>query len=683
VQQLSEACINLKSQVDVSQQASDSSDWRQEKEKEVEMLKEMVSSKDLAYKEIQTKLQLVTSQLDQLQIQYSDVSSQLEMSQVHLTQLRGSGGQELVRDRDQEIEVLRGEVKNSRTREQEAQERLVKLAGERDQLAEQYRSYSRDLATQAERLGEQLSKYQQENARLVQRESGLVSHVASLESQLQGYLKDGRNMPEEELVKLKDRMISLETDLRFSRDEKEKLQEMLDERGIQVDEMTQRLGMKDNEIMDLRASLSGLETTVDMLRSTSHSSGQDQAQLLAACQSDKVAASRAMQQNVSLKERLEELQGALVSLTNDKADVMDRLETANRKLSGYTNVEAEIYARDQAAKEKDIQLSNMKVQIKHLNEELQRRQTPEVDQQIVNDENGPMKELEEAQELIRSLNSQNSELRSKLEVLASATRECSESRSDSSASGDISQLTNRDAMQESSFSESSSSESFEEIGQSTATNQNTTRSANQKAESSDSFVDVKEGSELDNVQQTVISTEDLPFIPSPTKGASFQSLEKRFVAAMEQVAKLSLEKEEMEHLVERLQDETETIGDYVVMYQHQRQQHKLRLQEKEEQVSQLAKDKADLRSKLASLQEMITSLMNKQDHSQNSVDVGEDAANLVSPVAVSEQIKTETEIEKIRELIADIGNDSEHMIANCDRFQPWFWENSPHKVMTV
>ena len=46
------------------------------------MLKEMVNSKDLAYKEIQTKLQLVTSQLDQLQIQYSDVSSQLEMSQV-------------------------------------------------------------------------------------------------------------------------------------------------------------------------------------------------------------------------------------------------------------------------------------------------------------------------------------------------------------------------------------------------------------------------------------------------------------------------------------------------------------------------------------------------------------------------------------------------------------------------
>jgi len=117
------------------------------------------------------------------------------------------------------------------------------------------------------------------------------------------------------------------------------------------------------------------------------------------------------------------------------------------------------------------------------------------------------------------------------------------------------------------------------------------------------------------------------------------------------------------------------------MYQHQRQQHKLRLQEKEEQVSQLAKDRAELRSKLASLQEMITNLMNKEN--QNSVDVGEDAVNQESSEAVSEQIKTETEREKILELIADIGNDSEHMIAKCDRFQPWFWENSSHKVMTV
>ena len=39
--------------------------------------------------------------------------------------------------------------------------------------------------------------------------------------------------------------------------------------------------------------------------------------------------------------------------------------------------------------------------------------------------------------------------------------------------------------------------------------------------------------------------------------------------------------------------------------------------------------------------------------------------------------------EKILELIADIGTDSAQMIATCDSFSPWFWEQSEHKVMTV
>ena len=54
------------------------------------------------------------------------------------------------------------------------------------------------------------------------------------------------------------------------------------------------------------------------------------------------------------------MQGALVSLTNSKADVMDQLESANRKLSSFTNVETEIVARDEAAKEKDKLITNLR-----------------------------------------------------------------------------------------------------------------------------------------------------------------------------------------------------------------------------------------------------------------------------------------------------------------------------------
>ena len=54
---------------------------------------------------------------------------------------------------------------------------------------------------------------------------------------------------------------------------------------------------------------------------------------------------------------------------------------------------------------------------------------------------------------------------------------------------------------------------------------------------------------------------------------------------MEKLAELSSDKEQLEHLVERLQEETETIGDYVIMYQHQRKQQRINIQAKEQEVS--------------------------------------------------------------------------------------------------
>ena len=61
-----------------------------------------------------------------------------------------------------------------------------------------------------------------------------------------------------------------------------------------------------------------------MLRSTSQSSGDARAQLLAACESDEVAAS--------------------------KADVGVRLDSAQRKISTYSDVQADFVARDKANK---------------------------------------------------------------------------------------------------------------------------------------------------------------------------------------------------------------------------------------------------------------------------------------------------------------------------------------------
>jgi len=518
--------------------------------------------------------------------------------------------------------------------------------------------------------------------------------VASLESQLQKFLKEGKNVTEEEICRLKDRVVTCEK--RITNDKK-----MLTERSNQVDEMVQRLAVRDNRIMELQANVSGLGTTVEMLKSTSHTSDTDQAQFLAACQSDKVAASRAMQQNVSLKERLEELQGALVTLTNSKAELLDQLVNANRTISSFTNAEAEIAAKDEAVKEREIMLTNMKNQVKYLEEELRRRKTPDQNEnlnmeilqnkepeQLSNIEN----ELYQAKDMIRSLNSQISDLRSKLVVLSSRTRDCSESRCNSSSDGRV-------EMADSSLSDSSFS--FVEID----------GEKKSSVATSDSFIifnpvdkDFKDHdyanneTEVTSVEQTVIRTTDLPFIPqqemaiSPTNSSvdnfeSVKQLEKRFMAAMEQLAEVSSDKEQLEHLVERLQDETDTIGDYVIMYQHQRKMQKMKIQEKEEQVQELAKDRAELLTKMTQLQQMVENMVDDpsdKDFSSKNEALTETVDKIeASSEKVSDKVASSTEKEKILELINEIGTGSNQMIARCENFEPWFWENSPSKVVTV
>ena len=67
---------------------------------------------------------------------------------------------------------------------------------------------------------------------------------------------------------------------------------------------------------------------------------------------------------------------------------------------------------------------------------------------------------------------------------------------------------------------------------------------------------------------------------------------------MERVAQLSTDKEQLKHLVTQLQDETEIVGDYIAIYQHQRKQQRMRMEEKDLQLRQLGKDREELTSKL-------------------------------------------------------------------------------------
>ena len=73
-------------------------------------------------------------------------------------------------------------------------------------------------------------------------------------------------------------------------------------------------------------------------------------------------------------------------------------------------------------------------------------------------------------------------------------------------------------------------------------------------------------------------------IPPLSPEVALLKLQQKFKKAMQDNVELSTEKEQLEHLVIQLQEETETIGEYITIYQHQRRQQKLNLAEKEAQL---------------------------------------------------------------------------------------------------
>lgn len=93
------------------------------------------------------------------------------------------------------------------------------------------------------------------------------------------------------------------------------------------------------------------------------------------------------------------------------------------------------------------------------------------------------------------------------------------------------------------------------------------------------------------------------------KESAMKHLEQKFLKTMQDIANLTEEKQRLEHLVLQLQSETETIGEYIALYQHQRGILKQRAIEKDEQLKQLAQDREAIKNKLEQLNGLVKKLV--------------------------------------------------------------------------
>lgn len=105
--------------------------------------------------------------------------------------------------------------------------------------------------------------------------------------------------------------------------------------------------------------------------------------------------------------------------------------------------------------------------------------------------------------------------------------------------------------------------------------------------------------------------------PSIATEEALEKLQERFRRTMLEVADLTEEKLRLEHLVTQLQFETETIGEYITLYQYQRRLLKQKDYERDIQLKNLAADRERMNDKLLQLNKLIETLM--QQHQENKV----------------------------------------------------------------
>ncbi|CAF0763475.1 unnamed protein product [Adineta ricciae] len=92
----------------------------------------------------------------------------------------------------------------------------------------------------------------------------------------------------------------------------------------------------------------------------------------------------------------------------------------------------------------------------------------------------------------------------------------------------------------------------------------------------------------------------------------------RFNRAMRDNADLQDRTQQLEHLILQLQSETDTIGDYISLYQQQRLQLHRRYQEKDDYIKQLSQDRLNLQRKLSELETLLMRGLSKSSLDANN-----------------------------------------------------------------
>ncbi|KFQ31062.1 Golgin subfamily A member 2, partial [Merops nubicus] len=587
----------------------------------LELYKRSKSSEEIKQQnsELSEKVHSLVSQNSAMKLDMEDLHKKLEMAELMIQQFSNQAGS---LDANQQLQMAVEEKMSLETQVAQLSESLHQLQAERDQYVEKLKEEGSIWQQRVQQLSEQVHTMAGEKEKHMAQIRELEAHVTELLSKSAVKPMDIEPAPPAGPTAAE---LSLQEEIQRLQQEKEELQGQY-QAQVRDNEQLSHLNQEQEE------RLLELERAVQRYNEES----ADRQQILEDMQSDKATISRALSQNRDLKEQLAELQNGFVKLTNENMEVTSALQTEQhvkkelaKKLGQlqenlgelketlelktqearglqeqrdqyYSHLQQYVLAFQQLSAEKEelhkqyLLQTQLMDRLQH--EEVQGKVTVEMH----------LKELQQTKENLEAVAKENKELQAQISQLAA------------DLDGRILHRLEGDGVESEAMTEETPNPSFViperfESHEEMVTFLTSAMSQVEKEREDMRQQLAAQKQQCRNLLQQIAalrqeqqhvsmlgggsSVDTVPVEVHEALKTAMEKLQSRFTELMQEKADLKERLEELEHRCIQLSGETDTIGEYIALYQSQRAILKQRHQEKEEYISRLAQDKEEMKAR--------------------------------------------------------------------------------------
>ncbi|XP_038601320.1 golgin subfamily A member 2 isoform X2 [Tachyglossus aculeatus] len=573
--------------------------------------------------ELEEKLRALVTEKAAAQLGLEELTKKLEMAEV-LHQFSSQSG---APDANQQLQLALEERVQLEAHLAQLSESLQQLQMERDQYAEKLKEEGAVWQQRVQQLSDQVRLLGEEKERGRSQIQELETSLEELRTQ------PAAPSPPDEAPGPSEAERQLQ-------EEAERLQGELARLAEQL-----RAQVQDNEGLS-RLNREQEERLLDLERAAERWGEQaaEREQILESMQSDRTTISRALSQNRELKEQLAELQNGFVKLTNENMEVTSALQSEQHVKKELAKKLGQLQEKLGELKE-TVELKTQEAQglqeqrdqcLGHLQqytaayqllagekEELHKQfllQTQLMDRLQHEEVQGKTaaelarRELQQAQESLQAATQENQQLQAQLSLMAEL------GESDKAPEGESESEERVEEAEERPKPAVSIPEDFESREAMVAFLTATMAGVEEERER------LRRRCQRLVRQAAALGQRPRPLAPGqPEPGdsvpgevyhalqAAMEKLQGRFTELMREKADLRERVEELEHRCIQLSGETDTIGEYIALYQSQRAVLKERHREKEEYISRLAQDKEEMKLKLLELQDLVMRLVGERD----------------------------------------------------------------------